>query len=407
MCSSDPFFLAVSPDIPLFPFACFLSWSAIPNSCNFSRCLFTAMLARFNSLTQAVLLLILSCTLVQAVRVQRRATVCNGHAELCDRGYGNITFVGAHNSYAVGINDVSTNQDYDVTQQLTDGVRMLQMQAHNNNGSIQLCHTACSLYNAGNLGDYLGKVKTWMDANPNEVVSLLIVNSDNIAPAEYDAIFKAAGVDAMSYAPPTASLPQSGWPTLGSLIDSGKRLVAFLSTTADFNSVPYLIDEFSNVWETAFDVIDPTFDCNVNRTNGDPSTQMFLINHFLDKPFAGLTGVPVPFRAQANVTNSVSGPGSLGEQVSTCINDHGRNPNFLLVDFYEYGGGSVFQVAATANGVDYTPATPIATPIPETTATSSSSAALRTGEFRISQGAVYGLLAVTMSVIAGTLPVIL
>lgn len=29
---------------------------------------------------------------------------------------------------------------------------------------------------------------------------------------------------------------------LGSLIDSGKRLVVFLSTKADFTSVPYLID---------------------------------------------------------------------------------------------------------------------------------------------------------------------
>lgn len=30
-----------------------------------------------------------------------------------------------------------------VTQQLTDGVRMLQMQAHNNSGDIYLCHTDC------------------------------------------------------------------------------------------------------------------------------------------------------------------------------------------------------------------------------------------------------------------------
>ena len=30
-----------------------------------------------------------------------------------------------------------------VTQQLNDGIRMLQMQVHNNNGVIQLCHTSC------------------------------------------------------------------------------------------------------------------------------------------------------------------------------------------------------------------------------------------------------------------------
>ena len=30
-----------------------------------------------------------------------------------------------------------------VTQQLNDGVRLLQMQAHNDSGTINLCHTLC------------------------------------------------------------------------------------------------------------------------------------------------------------------------------------------------------------------------------------------------------------------------
>ena len=38
------------------------------------------------------------------VVLNRRATICNGHAELCDRGFGNVTFIGAHNSYAIGTN---------------------------------------------------------------------------------------------------------------------------------------------------------------------------------------------------------------------------------------------------------------------------------------------------------------
>lgn len=87
--------------------------------------------------------------------------------------------------------------------------------------------------------------------------------------------------------------------------------------------------EFSNIWETAFDVTDPTFDCEVNRTAGDATTQMYLINHFLDK----ITfGAPVPNIAQAPVTNAATGAGSLGEQVSKCTGQHGRPPNFLLVD---------------------------------------------------------------------------
>ncbi|KAK7680522.1 hypothetical protein QCA50_016303 [Cerrena zonata] len=365
------------------------------------------MLSFLNYLTPAVLSLLLATPYASATPyIQRRATVCNGHAELCDKSFGNVTFVGAHNSYAVGVNNLATNQDYDISQQLKDGIRMLQMQAHNQDGTIQLCHTACSLYNGGTLQDYLGKVKTFMDANPDEVVSLLIVNSDNLAPSLYDTVFKAAGVDTMSYAPDSASLPATGWPTLGSLIDSGKRLVTFLSTTADFTAVPYLIDEFTNIWETKFDVTDTTFDCEVDRTKGDSSTQMYLINHFLDE---SLAGVPVPNKDQANVTNSASGVGSLGLQVSTCATQHGRNPNFMLVDFYEFGGGSIFQVAADANGVTYSPTTPIATPIADgasASTTSSGSSNSAPADFRIAQSQLYAAFGAMLCVVFGALTIL-
>ena len=50
---------------------------------------------------------------------------------------------------------------------------------------------------------------------------------------------------------------------------------------------------------------------------------------------------------------------------------------FDILQFYEFGGGSVFEVAATANGVTYNPSTPIATPKTQNTGdsgTASSSA---------------------------------
>jgi hypothetical protein len=43
--------------------------------------------------------LLSAATLALAASIPvKRATVCNGHAELCNRSYGNITFVGAHDS---------------------------------------------------------------------------------------------------------------------------------------------------------------------------------------------------------------------------------------------------------------------------------------------------------------------
>jgi len=336
-----------------------------------------------------------------AFSVKSRATTCNGQTELCDRSYGNVTFVGAHDSYAVGTNNLAANQDYDVTQQLNDGIRMLQMQAHMSNNSIHLCHTSCLLYDAGTLESYFDKVKTWMDANPNDVVSMLIVNSEGIDPTSYASVFQATGLDTLSYAPSSSSLTFSNWPTLGTLIDDGKRLVTFMDTGADFTSVPYIIDEFSNVWETAFDVTDPTFDCNVNRTHGDSTTQMYLINHFLDEVVSVIATSVAPNKGQLNVTNAVSGTGSLGLQASECAAQEGRNPNFMLVDFYEYGGGSVFQVAADLNGVTYNPTSPIATPLPDTSSTSSgTSDAMTLHDLRVS-GTAGWLVVMMIGAVAG------
>lgn len=177
-------------------------------------------------------------------------------------------------------------------------------------------------------------------------MSLLIVNIDGIPVAQYDQVFKTVGLDVESFVPASTPLTAASWPTLGSMIDSGKRLVTFMDHGADA-SVPYIIDgssmllftretslkpcaEFTNVWETAFNVVD-TFDCNVNRTSqgADPTTQMYLINHFLDKL---VLGQPAPFVEKLGTTNAASGPGSLGEQVDTCVAQQSRPPNFLLVD---------------------------------------------------------------------------
>ena len=77
---------------------------------------------------------------------------------------------------------------------------------------------------------------------------------------------------------------------------------------------------------------DNTFDCNVNRTDGDPTNTMYLINHFLDETVNVLGTEFVPDKDQLNVTNSASGTGSLGLQASQCAAEYGRNPNFMLVD---------------------------------------------------------------------------
>ncbi|KAF8330418.1 PLC-like phosphodiesterase [Cantharellus anzutake] len=302
-----------------------------------------------------------------AARSIRGTSVCNGYAELCSRTFGNVSYVGAHDSYAVAPGSISANQDYNVTTQLNDGIRMLQVQVHDSKGVPHLCHTSCSLLDAGPFVNYLTAVKEWVEANPTEVISILIVNSDSIAPTIYDQIYKAAGLNVYSYSPPSATIDGSQWPTLGTLIDQKKTVLTFMDYHADFTNVAYIIDEFSNIWETAYDVTDQTFNCAVNRT-GEAGNKMYLINHFLDKEetLFGIT-FPVPDTSKLNETNAVSGPGSLGLQAEECGAQYQKYPTFMLVDFYEYGGGSVFQVAAQLNGVTYSSPTPLPTPLLTTT----------------------------------------
>ena len=74
------------------------------------------------------------------------------------------------------------------------------------------------------------------------MLSLLIVNSDGFGPSAYDTVFHAAELDTVSFEPATSVVEFTNWPTLGSMIDSGKRLVTFLDTGADTTVVPYLLD---------------------------------------------------------------------------------------------------------------------------------------------------------------------
>ena len=140
----------------------------------------------------------------------------------------------------------------------------------------------------------------------------------------------------MAYVPSFTTTPGDtlDWPTLGSMISSGKRVVLFLDSGADQSIVDYILPEFTYIWETPFDQTNHSFPCVVNRppslVGQFPTGRMSLVNHFLDTELTG--NILIPDTAALNVTNSVSGFGSLGLQVQECAAIYGRNPNFLLVD---------------------------------------------------------------------------
>ena len=207
-------------------------------------------------------------------------TACNGHDSFCSRSYANMTFLGTHNSPAVG-SATADNQNYDVPYQLRDGVRLLQGQVHNKTNSdgdvvLELCHTNCALQDGGSLLAYLKKVKAFSDANPREVITMLWVNYDKLPMPYFASVYKAAGIDAISFAP-TGTV--TTWPTLNELITAGTPIVSFVTSQADATNYPFLLNEWDYTWETPFEVTDyRNFTCIHDR--GTRPNALYLANHF-------------------------------------------------------------------------------------------------------------------------------
>ena len=90
---------------------------------------------------------------------------------------------------------------------------------------------------------------TFLDENPNEVITILFTNPEGLSLQDVWAPpFENSGIAAIAYVPPTLPMQQSAWPTLGELIESGKRVVAFVDYIgSDGTTLPYISEEFENV----------------------------------------------------------------------------------------------------------------------------------------------------------------
>lgn len=295
-------------------------------------------------------------------------TACNNSPSLCGRSYNNITHLGAHDSPFVANSSnsftVSGNQYYSSTTQLSAGVRLLTAQLHGANSStgqteIHLCHTSCGLYDAGTLENWLSDIKGWLDNNPNDVVTILLVNSDDFGASDLSSVFESSGISNYTYTPASTSAPAS-WPTLQSLITANTRLITFIASlpSSGNSAAPYLLDEFTYVFENPFDVTSASnFSCTPSRptslggsvSEAASSNMMFLMNHFLDTQ--GSFNIETPNMDAANTTNSpdVTVTGSLGQSAAQCASVYGKNPNFLLVDWFNVG--PAIETADNLNGV--------------------------------------------------------
>ncbi|KAG4442992.1 hypothetical protein IFR05_001523 [Cadophora sp. M221] len=287
---------------------------------------------------------------------------CNNSPDLCNRNYNNITHMGAHD--VAFLRDSSTsfsvagNTFYNATVALSAGIRLLQAQVHDLNGTLELCHTSCSLLDGGSLESWLSKIKTWMDANPNEVVSILLVNSDNHDASDFGAAFEASGISEYGFTP-ASTTAMSTWPTLQTLISANTRLVTFIASIDYDTAYPYLLPEFTYMFENPYDVTSSSgFNCTVDRpsslssgtgASAISSGYMSLMNHFQYNAMA--FGITVPAVGLIETTNSgaTNTTGALGTHAVQCNSEWGGKPTFVLVDFFNVG--PAIEVADDMNGI--------------------------------------------------------
>ncbi|RMY32933.1 hypothetical protein D0865_14601 [Hortaea werneckii] len=326
----------------------------------------------------SVLLSAFRTTLAQSTS---SSTACNNSPSLCNRAYNNVSHIGAHNSPFVRdeSNDysLSGNQYFNSSTQLSAGVRLLtaQVQTNSDSGELHVCHTSCSLLDAGKLSDWLSEVNGWLEDNPNDVVTVLLVNGAGASANDLAAEYETAGIGDIAYTPTSSSSSSSNsssasatasntassssdWPTLQNLIDQGTRMVNFVADLDDNSGASYLLNQYDYVFENDYNNVSPTdFSCEASRPTSIANNAqqalnqglMPLMNHFLYAEVAAFD-IQYPNTSYIDTTNAPSGgTGNLGASGSRCSSEYGRAPTFIVVDFFNVG--PAIETVDRLNGV--------------------------------------------------------
>ncbi len=247
---------------------------------------------------------------------------CNGFVELCDRKYDQVSYLTTHNAFNAGDEGFQLpNQNQGLTGQLNGGVRAFMLDVYDQGGVPTVYH-GFSLLGTAPLTDNLAEIKTFLDANPNEVVTIIF--ESYVDANMMETAFTSVGLIPYLH---TQTLGNA-WPTLQQMINAGNRLVVF----SDSDDASPRQGWYHYMWdfavETHYSNNAPTdFSCEFNR--GDSINDLFILNHFITDATLG-----VGVSAQSEIVNAYDFfyPRAVG-----CWSEKQKFPNFPTVDFYELG----------------------------------------------------------------------
>jgi hypothetical protein len=195
---------------------------------------------------------------------------------------------------------------------------------------VYLCHQFCEL-GAVRFSEVVGVLQHFLDEHRGEVV--VVVIQDELAAEELVPVIEDGGLD-----PYLATIdPSLPLPTLGSMVESGRRLViglekgdlgpAIPNVYADglIQEVPY---DYSSVAE-----LEDEDSCGPQRGHDD--APLFLLNHWVSPPSSEVA-------AEANAEDV------LLSRAERCSAERGEPVNLVAVDFYE--SGDLFASVDELNG---------------------------------------------------------
>jgi len=175
-------------------------------------------------------------------------------------------------------------------------------------------------------------IKLFLDQNPNEI--LTIIFEAYISSSEMDAVFTSSGLKPYLF---TKALGQP-WPILQDMINNNERLVVFSDVDDAGPGQEWYHYAWSFCVETNYSNSSRAdFSCNFNR--GDSINSLFILNHFITNQIAGTGQIDSSIVANSN-------PYFLN-RARKCMQEKGKLPNFLTVDFYDVG--NVFETKDSLN----------------------------------------------------------
>ena len=318
---------------------------------------------------------LLFCALVHT-NAHTTPSVCNGSAALCDRRYNEVVYPSSHNGSAFlkgkGLKPNVRDQDQNLTDQMNAGIRATKIPVHGYSGRAYACHGACDInHDPMPLETVLGIIKKFLDTHPNEVFTLLLEDFIKQRHRAYKA-FEKSGIDKYVYYHDS----NQPWPTLGQLIERGKRLVVFMAQkkgTSEWGK-PFN-PTWRYIWDTPFEysstdqiIHDHTplrtdrheevkKDTKIYPYRGShnfyerrkaPENKLWIMWHFVT------SGKYLGIRIHGSLKAA-----KYANQREHILNrarhymnmTDGRAPNFIFVDFIECPHKDVISVAQQLNGI--------------------------------------------------------